>query len=83
MPLVRCRACIARSRQIYRVCAEPVGYPDTDFRCGAPSCLEPGLVWLRGPEAIDYTQRSRACFPVSGTQNVLKVRVRPAPGLAS
>jgi hypothetical protein len=78
MIIVRCPACIARHRQSYRVHAEPMGYPKTDILCGAPGCEAPGLVWLRGPDAIEYTQRNRVCFPIGRTQHLLKVRVKPA-----
>jgi hypothetical protein len=76
--IVRCPACIARSRPPYRVHAEPVGYPKTDIVCGAPGCEEPGLVWFRGPDAIDYTQRNRVCFPVTRGEHAIKVRVKPS-----
>jgi hypothetical protein len=81
MIIVRCQACIARCRPSYRTHAEPMMYPTTDILCGAPGCEAPGLVWLQGPDAIEYTQCNRVCFPVSRAKHLLKVRVKPAcPG---
>jgi len=80
MIIVRCPTCIRRSRQSYGVHAEPLGYPKTDIVCGFPGCEAPGLVWLNGPSAIEYTQHGRTCFTLGrDSQWLVKVSVRPVP----
>ena len=76
--LVRCPECAARNRQKpFGLPAEPIHYPDMAVICGAPGCVQPGLVWLTGLEAIEYTQRARVCFSLqAGGRYVTKLTVR-------
>jgi hypothetical protein len=56
--------------------AEPVGYPNPAIICGTPGCSEPGLVWLRGLDALHYRSGQQRYFSLA-TQRVAKVLVKP------
>ena len=57
--------------------AEPIHYPDAAVICGTPGCTEPGLVWLNGLEAIEFSEGKRLCFPLTGERHLAKLTVRP------
>lgn len=80
MAIVRCRECAARNRKSLGIGVEPQDYPDTAVVCGMPGCDRPGLVWLRGAEAMEYRDGQRICFPLSGERHLSKVRVKPPAG---
>jgi hypothetical protein len=74
---VRCVECASRTRKPQGISAEPVSYPDDVVICGAPGCQQPGLVWLRGSEAMEYLQGNRVCFVLTRVRHLVKIRVKP------
>src|SRR5579871_1909723 len=81
MAIVRCARCASASPRAYgRIYAVPVGSPESGVACGTPGCSEPGLVWLRGAEALEYRGGRRVLFPLSRTDHVSKVLVKAYPG---
>ncbi len=70
MALCRCKN--HRPPEDYVDSVSPIGYPDTSSICGRPSCLEPGLIWLKNDERIKYQQGKRL---FSFATNVTKVKV--------
>jgi hypothetical protein len=79
MVIVRCPKCYATPMfrgRTYPTVAEPVGYPNPAIICCVAGCGEPGLVWLRGTNAIDYRSGQRHCFSL-GEPQTAKVLVKP------
>jgi hypothetical protein len=61
----------------YPTVAEPVGYPNSAVICGVAGCNRPGLVLLRGTDAIEYRSGQRHCFALGQLQQLAKVLVKP------
>ena len=76
MAVVRCVQCMSVSREGYRIHAEPIGYPEAGVICGMPGCERPGLVWMRGREAMEYVQGSKTCFPLTAGKRPAKILVK-------
>jgi hypothetical protein len=75
MAIVRCTQCLLKSAG-FTIHAEPIGYPETALICGMAGCERPGLVWLRGREAVEYIQGGRVSFPLNSGNRPAKVRVK-------
>lgn len=80
MAMVKCALCAAQSTKMHSIAAEPLNYPDVAVLvCSMPGCDKPGLVLLRGSEAVDYRAGRRSCFPLATERHVAKVRLKPWP----
>jgi hypothetical protein len=71
MALCRCKVDLARPIY-YTHYVEPVGYPETSSICGRNNCTEPGLIWLKEKEVIQFNLGERV---FSYDHNCSKVKV--------